>query len=87
MASESCGGGEGPCEHFDHGIFWDHNGVQSSALHILERVQKGLQPTKRQQFDTAHLISLEALDFDGEKVSITDRGLCCLDWLRRDRDA
>lgn len=82
MASVACGGGDKPCEHTDHGMFWMHNEVDRAALRVLERVEEGRKPTD--EFQTAHLIALGALSFDepGGELSITDRGLCCIDWMK-----
>lgn len=58
MASESCGGGDKPCQHADHGIYWMMQDVCPSSLSVLRRVKAGVQPTNR--FETAFLVALDA---------------------------
>lgn len=79
MASKQCGGGDKPCAHGDHWAYWYHKGIGEEHRKVLNQIKEGKEPTDR--FTTAHLISIQAVHYDGGKLKFTDRSQCALDYL------
>jgi hypothetical protein len=83
MAAKSCGGGDKPCAHADHGLHWSMTDIDEiAAMTILRNVAEGDEPLDR--FNTAHLVALGALSFEDNVLAMTDKGQCLRDWLDKD---
>lgn len=57
---------------FNNVAYWMRNSEVGDCVPTLSRVKSGLPP--RSHFEAAYLIAMKCLSWDGEKLSITEKG-------------